>query len=46
MAQIAEIILAILGLCGVVSMPAVCWTIIGCEIFRIIVELWEKLNEL
>lgn len=46
MAQIAEIILAILGLCGVVSTPAVCWTVIGCEIFRIIVEILKTLNEI
>ena len=46
MAQIAEIILAILGLCGVVSTPAVCWTVIGCEIFRIIAEILKTINEI
>ncbi len=46
MAQIAEIVLAILGLCGVVSMPAVCWTVIGCEVVRLIVVVYEKLNEI
>ena len=46
MAQIAEIILAVLGLCGVVSMPAVCWTIIGCEIFRTIAEVLKDLNKI
>lgn len=44
MAQIAEIVLAILGICGVVSMPAVCWTVIGCEIVRTIVDIYIKLN--
>ena len=42
MCQIAEITLAILGLCGAVSMPAVCWTIIGCEIARTIFEIVLK----
>lgn len=46
MAQIAEIVLAILGLHGVVSMPAVCWTVIGCEGLRIIIDLWEAFNEI
>ena len=46
MAQTAEIILAILGLCRIVSMPAVCWTIIGCETFRIIAEILKDLNKI
>ena len=45
MAQFVEIILAILGLCGIVSMPAVCWTIIGCEIVRIIFDTIKALNK-
>lgn len=42
MAQIAEIVLAILGLSGAASMPAVCWTILGCEIFRLFADYIEK----
>lgn len=42
MLQAAEIILAILGLCGAVSMPGVCWTVLGCEAARIICELISK----
>ena len=42
MAQLAEIILAILGLSGAASMPAVCCTILGCEIVRLIADYIEK----
>lgn len=38
MAQIAQIVMAILGLTGVVSIQAVCWTFLGCEVIRIIAE--------
>ena len=39
MLQLAEIILAILGLAGNVSIQAVCWTVIGCEMARIGIEM-------
>lgn len=42
MLQAAEIILAILGLCGAVSMSGVCWTVLGCEVGRIICNLIVK----
>lgn len=46
MAQIAEIVMAILGLCGVVSLNAICITILACEIIRIIFDAVSKrLNE-
>ena len=39
MLQLAEIVLAILGLAGNVSIQAVCWTVIGCELARIGIEM-------
>jgi riboflavin synthase alpha subunit len=45
MLQAAEIILAILGLCGAVSMQGVCWTVLGCEVARIICDIISKYLE-
>ena len=42
MLQAVEIILAILGLCGTVSMQGVCWTVLGCEVGRTICILISK----
>ena len=47
MAQIIAIVIAILGLCGHVSLSTVCWTVIVCEAIHIICQiLLKKLNEL
>jgi len=45
MLQVAEIILAVLGLCGAVSMQGVCWTVLGCEAGRFICALISKYLE-
>ena len=42
MAQIAEIIMAILGLCNVVSIKAVCIVILCCEVIRTICDACLK----
>lgn len=39
MAQIAEITMAILGLCGVVSIKTVCIIVLVCEIVRIVCDI-------
>lgn len=42
MAQITEIIMAILGLCGTVSLNTVCIVILCCEVIRIICDIVIK----
>jgi len=42
MLQLAEVVLAILGLSGTVSIQAVCWTVLGCELVRMIVDFMQK----
>jgi len=42
MLQLAEIILALLGLAGAVSIQAVCWTVIGCELARISIDMMKQ----
>ena len=42
MAQIAEIVMAVLGLCGVVSLNAICITILACEAIRIIYDVLKR----
>ena len=46
MAQIAQIVMYILGLCNVVSLKAVCIVSLCCEVIRIICDIIQKrLNE-
>lgn len=42
MLQIAEIIVAILGICGVLSITPICVTVLVCEMARIICEAVSK----
>ena len=42
MAQIASIVMCILGLCDVVSLKAVCIVILCCEVIRIICDIILK----
>lgn len=42
MLQLAELVLAILGLSGAVSIQAVCWTVLGCELVRIVIDYIQK----
>lgn len=46
MAQIASIVMCILGLCNVVSLNAVCIVILCCEVIRIICDtIMRRLNK-
>ena len=43
MAQIAEIIVAILGLCNVLSVKTICIVVIACEALRLTVDIILKI---
>jgi len=45
MFQIAEIVFAIIGLCGGIAIRPLCWCILACEFVRFFIEVVEMVKK-